>query len=154
MKKILFVCSGNTCRSPIAEGIAKEVFSSPETYQISSAGTSALDGLPASSLATMVASQNSIDLSEHRARLLSGAIVKDADLIITMGSKHRETVGIIDPSTLEYAFLLTEFCDDEEGDVPDPIGMGVEEYEKTFEVIEKCVRRLKDKLETFDGWKK
>ena len=154
LKKILFVCSGNTCRSPLAEGIAKKVFADSKTHRVASAGTSALDGLPASPPAANVAEKNSIDLSSHLARLLSGALVKEADLIIALASKHRETVGIIDPAALEYTYLLTDFCEDVEGDVTDPIGMGLEEYEKTFETIERCVRGLTMNIDKFEGWKR
>jgi protein-tyrosine-phosphatase len=154
LKKILFVCSGNTCRSPLAEGIASKTFSNTSDLKVSSAGTSALDGLPASSLAVEVAKKNSIDLSSHMARLLSRTLVKEADLIVTMSSKHRETVGVIEPSALAYTCVVTDFCDEEEGDIVDPIGMGMVAYEATYSMIEKCVKRMKEKLEEFDGWKK
>ena len=152
MKKILFVCSGNTCRSPLAEGIAKKLF--PNGFaDVSSAGSSALDGLPASSLSIEVAKKNAIDLSEHKARLLSRGLVNDADLIVTMGENHRATVGIIEPEALAYTCLLTDFCDDVDGDVPDPIGMGPAVYEETYALIEKCIRAMSEKLPAFEGWK-
>lgn len=156
MKKILFVCSGNTCRSPLAEGIAKKIFSEGAKFEshISSAGSSARDGLPASPLAIEVAEANSIDLSSHKSRLLNRALVNDADLIVVMAPNHRETVGIIEPSALGHTFLLTDFCDGEEGDVIDPIGLGVEVYKKTFALIERCISGMKKQLKTFDGWKK
>ena len=101
-----------------------------------------------------VAKKNSIDLSSHAARLLSRTLVKEADLIVTMSSKHRETVGVIEPSALDYTCVLTDFCDEEAGDVVDPIGMGMAAYEATYSMIEKCVTRMKGELEEFDGWKK
>ena len=155
MKKLLFVCSGNTCRSPLAEGIAKKLFPDDllKKVEISSAGSSAVDGLPASSPAIEVAGTHSIDLSNHRSTLLSRTLVKEVDLIITMGSKHRETVGIIEPSALDYTYLLTEFCDVECGDIPDPIGLGADEYEKTYQQLKKCILQLRDKIESFERWK-
>lgn len=155
MKKLLFVCSGNTCRSPIAEGIAKKIF--PEELlkkvEISSAGSSALDGLPASSLAVQVAGNHSIDLAEHKATLLNKTLVVGADLIITMGESHRNTVGVIEPSALDYTYILTDFCDNESGDIPDPIGLGIGEYEKTYRIVEKCLRQFCKEIDSFDGWK-
>lgn len=155
MKKILFVCSGNTCRSPLAEGIAKKIFQDNERhdYEILSAGSSALDGLPASSTAREVAQASSIDLSSHRARLLNRNLVNDVDLIIVMTANHRETVRVIEPSAGEYTYLLTDFSDDEDGEVPDPIGAGREMYQKTFSLIEKCITNMVNKLDAFDGWK-
>jgi len=155
LKKILFVCSGNTCRSPLAEGIAKKVFSQGKQFnsRISSAGSSALEGLPASALAVKVAQANSLDLSNHKSRLLSRDLVKEADLIVAMAANHRETVGVIEPLALAYTYLLTDFCE-EEGDIKDPLGMGIGTYEEIYAVIEKCVRAMRDDLEDFDGWRK
>jgi protein-tyrosine-phosphatase len=156
LKKILFVCSGNTCRSPLAEGIASKVFSEDRPFKsnMTSAGSSAQDGLPASQWAIKVANANTLDLSKHKATLLSRTLVKEADLIVAMASNHRSTVGIIEPSALEYTCLLTDFCDDEEGDVPDPIGMGIEKYEETYVLIDKCIRAMKERMDAFGGWKK
>ena len=148
MKKLLFVCSGNTCRSPLAEGIAKTIFPQclSEDIEISSAGSSAMEGLPASDLAVQVARKHGIDLSKHKTRLLSRSLVKQADLIVTMASKHRQTVGILEPSALEYTYLLTDLCDDVDGDVPDPIGGDFDVYQQALDTIEKCLGFMKEHL--------
>ena len=82
MKKILFVCTGNTCRSPLAEGIARKIFSDRLNIKtsVSSAGSSTLEGLPASALSVEAARENDVDISEHRTRLLTGTLVREADL--------------------------------------------------------------------------
>ena len=156
LKKILFVCSGNTCRSPLAEGIAKKLIAQGDLKdtEVSSAGSSTLDGLPASPLAVSVADQHSVDLSSHRSRFLTRTVVGEADLIVTMAEKHRETVGIIEPGALGFTYLLTDLCGDEDGDVPDPIGMGEEEYENTYLLIERCLGAFAGNIKDFDGWKK
>ncbi len=148
MKKLLFVCSGNTCRSPLAEGIAKRIFplSLNEDIEITSAGSSAIEGLPASALAVRVASKHGIDLSRHKTRLLSRSMVKQADLIVTMASKHRQTVGVLEPSALDHTYLLTDFCNHADGDVPDPIGGDIHVYGRTYEIIEKCLDSMKNRL--------
>lgn len=137
----------------MAEGIAKKVLSEGNPFKISSAGSSARDGLPASQRAIKVAETKSVDLSNHKARLLTKALVREADLIVAMGSNHRDGVSMIEPSALEYTYLLTDFCDDEEGDVADPIGWDLEGYEQTYMFIDKCVSAMKEKLQSFDGWK-
>ncbi|HEU4365041.1 MAG TPA: low molecular weight protein arginine phosphatase [Candidatus Krumholzibacteria bacterium] len=152
MKKILFVCSGNTCRSPLAEVIARQVLAGARVA-VSSAGSSAMDGSPASPHSIEVAAANGLDLSGHRSRLLNASMVRDADLIVTMGARHRETVGVIDADALEYTFLLTNFSDRHHGDIPDPIGGPLETYASTCAVIRECVESMAAHLPRFDGWK-
>jgi protein-tyrosine-phosphatase len=71
-----------------------------------------------------------------------------------MSAKQRGTVGVIDPHALKHSFLLADFCDGVEGDIPDPIGKDIESYEETFELIKECLIRMRDLLLNFEGWKK
>jgi protein-tyrosine phosphatase len=138
----------------LAEGIARKILSDRLSFpvQVSSAGSSAFEGMPASQHAAMVALHNDIDLSHHRSRLLNTKSVREADLIVTMGRKHQQTVGVIDPEALSYTVLLTDFCD-ETGDVSDPIGGDRDEYERVYELIERCIEAMADRLEGYEGWK-
>lgn len=139
----------------MAEGIAKQLLSKriPFPVRVSSAGSSAVEGMPASALAVEVARQFEVDLSGHRSRLLNATMVRSADLIVTMGEKHRETVGVIEPEALSYTYRLTDFSDRHEGDVTDPIGGDGDVYRSTFELIRDCIESMTDKLEAFDGWR-
>jgi protein-tyrosine-phosphatase len=155
LKKILFVCSGNTCRSPLAEVTARQVLPPRfgEPVEISSAGTSAIEGGVASRFAIEVARAHALDLSDHRSRAVSATRVRDADLVVTMGIRHRETIGAIAPDALEYTYLLTNFSDRHDGDIPDPIGGSLETYQRIYGVIRECIESMADQLNRFDGWK-
>jgi len=154
LKHILFVCSGNTCRSPLAEGIARSLLGGRDGYSVSSAGTSASEGVPASSNSAEVASEHGIDLAGHRSRLLSGTLVREADLIVTMGGGHMETVGAIEPGALAYTCLLSDFSEQLDGDIDDPIGGGLDTYGRTYENLLAGIQAMLDGLDGFDGWKK
>ena len=71
-----------------------------------------------------------------------------------MEKKHRDTVSVIDPEALGYTVLITDLCDGLEGGVPDPVGGDLAEYERTYDVILKCVDAMAKELYDFDGWKK
>ncbi len=87
---VLFVCSGNTCRSPLAEAAFRRLLAAAGRTDIAvgSAGTGAYDGAPASEGAYLVALEAGLDLSGHRARLLTREMVAQADLILTMAKGH------------------------------------------------------------------
>jgi protein-tyrosine-phosphatase len=139
----------------MAEGIANQLIENKILMEarISSAGSSAMEGSPASKHAVAVASSHDIDIGGHRARLLNATMVRGADLIVTMGERHRHTVGVLEPSALDYTVRLTDFCDHVEGDVFDPIGGDLETYKKTFDVIAECIERMASALPEFDGWR-
>ncbi|MHB1299177.1 MAG: arsenate reductase/protein-tyrosine-phosphatase family protein, partial [Gemmatimonadaceae bacterium] len=90
--RVLFVCTGNTCRSPMAESVATRMAAERALGDVtfSSAGTSAWDGAPASDGALLVAMERGLDLSQHRARMLSRELVAESDLILVMSPHHRD----------------------------------------------------------------
>jgi len=151
LKSILFVCSGNTCRSPLAEVIAREVLG--PGWVVSSAGSAAMEGMPASEYSVEIAAKNGLDLSDHRSRPLSPSLIDESDLIVTMGVSHRAAVGIADGNALDHTFLLSDFCEEFDGDVPDPIGGDIGMYEGTYDMIRRCIESMAKRLEDFDGWK-
>src|SRR5215218_6297260 len=108
--RILFVCTGNTCRSPMAASIAREVAAERglTDLEIESAGTGAYDGTGASDGALLVAMERSRDLSEHRARQLTRALVDSADLVLVMGDRHLQRVMELGGDG--KAYLLTDYA--------------------------------------------
>jgi protein-tyrosine-phosphatase len=143
---LLFVCTGNTCRSPLAEAIARRLIRDRAIAEmtVGSAGISAWPGGPASDGALLVALEHGIDLSDQRARQLTAEIVAHADLILTMGPQHldrAETLGGVGRSA-----LLTAFAGGIPRAVSDPFGGDLHVYRETFAELETEITAVLDRI--------
>lgn len=145
---LLFVCTGNTCRSPTAEGIARKVLADRgwSHVAVSSAGVAAAVGAPASEAAQRVAAAHGVDLADHRARQLSRERVEWADLILAMGGGHLDAVFHLGGG--ERAELVTAFASGAGAGrhVPDPMGADDEAYEETFRTLRDAIEAALDRL--------
>ncbi|MFC1493629.1 low molecular weight protein arginine phosphatase [candidate division KSB1 bacterium] len=145
-KNILFVCTGNSCRSPMAEGILKDMVKDLE-IKVSSAGTSAIDGLPPSANGVDVCRENGVDISDLRSSYLYEELMAEADLVLVMAEEHLEYIKRMYPKYYDKAYLLTKFGREHvknmiEIDVYDPYGGEMGEYRETFEYIKKEIERI------------
>ena len=145
---LLFVCTGNTCRSPLAEAIARRLAHERGLHDISvsSAGTSAWADAPASDGSLLVALENGIDLSEHRARQLSPEIVASSDLILTMGPHHLDRAEALGGTRRSH--LLTAFTRGAAGAWPinDPFGGDLSVYRTTYVELEHEIGSALDRI--------
>ncbi|HLA47754.1 MAG TPA: low molecular weight protein arginine phosphatase [Nitrospinota bacterium] len=139
IKKILFVCTANICRSPMAETILKEKLKNSGMTDISvfSAGLMDMKGGRAREEALKIIEGLGVDISRHRSRHFSDEMVKDADLIIVMESDHREKILSEYPEAKEKVFLLSSFGNQKgmENDIADPYGGSIFSYRVAFREI-------------------
>jgi protein-tyrosine-phosphatase len=145
---ILLVCTGNTCRTPMAESMLRALVAERglTDVEVSSAGTGAWDGAPASEGAYLVALEHGLDLSAHRARLLTPELAESVDLILTMSRSHRQRVLAVAPE--EKVQMLGEYAGftGESAEVPDPFGGDLADYRETYHRLEQMLGAVVGRL--------
>src|SRR5438477_302935 len=145
MKTILFVCTGNVCRSPMAEGIFRHAVKGRGNFRVRSAGVGAIEGQPPSAYAVRALKELGIDISQQRSRMLTADVVNQADYIFGMTHGHVDAINLLYPQAAEKTFLLREFdetLDIFEKDISDPIGGSFEIYCNCRDQIEQGIASM------------
>ena len=145
MKTILFLCTGNVCRSPMAEGLFRHAVKGRGEFRILSAGLGAMDGQPPTNHSVQAMRELGIDISHQRSRALTAELVRSADLILGMTHSHTDTVALLYPKAAEKTFLLREFdetLEPYEKDISDPIGSPYHIYVECRDQIEQGIVTL------------
>jgi len=160
IKTILFVCTGNTCRSAMAEGMFKKMLEERtkgnSKIEVISAGISALPGISPTFEAISVMFEQGIDISQHYAQELQEELIKKADLILVMTNEHKEYIHEEFPFAQNKTFLLKKFTinnksesnqnNDRNYEIIDPIGRKIEFYRIIARELKNNLEKILDKI--------
>ena len=148
MPAILFICTANICRSPMASAIFNEMLKEnniSEHWRVESAGTWALDGQSAADGSQSVMDDRGFDISDHRSKGLSGELLNSFDLILTMEWGHKEALRTEFQEIVGRIYLLSEMAN-QSGNVDDPYGGPISGYEETAREIEGLLKAGYEKI--------
>ena len=145
--KILLVCTGNTCRSPLAEVLLRRALAEAgvEDVQVSSAGTGTLGGDPASEGSYLVALENGLDLAAHRSRAVTRELLAEVDLALTMSRSHLRKLELLGAGARSH--LLGDYAGATgELEVADPVGGPIEGYRAAYHQLEAMTRSVAGRI--------
>jgi protein-tyrosine-phosphatase len=155
LKHVLFICTGNTCRSPMAEALFRKAVAGREDFSVSSAGVAASKGTPASRETLNVLKKRGAPLADFKSRPVSEEILAQATHVFAMTEGHLAALEAYFPQHSDKFFLVREFSgitDKRQGvNVPDPIGMGPAAYEEVARVLDAAIPAIVAYVDSVGG---
>ena len=143
---VLFVCTGNMCRSPMAKGLLKNriPIHLKDDMVVQSAGVGTWNGAPATELAIQVCQEAQIDIGHHQSQSIEPEIIEEANLIFALDQGHFSTLRRYFPDSMDHIYLLKEYKnrDISKPDISDPIGESYDFYKIIFEEIDQEINRI------------
>lgn len=144
--KVMFVCTGNTCRSAMAEAIFREIMD--DDVYVCSSGTSAESGRGPSPNTVEVCNNHGIDITKHKATYFKDSDIEDMDVVLTATQSHKEKIKIYYKNLDIYT--IKEFCEEYPLDINDPYGGSLEVYDACFDEIDRVLNKIKSKMSAED----
>lgn len=145
IQRILVVCVGNICRSPMAEAVLRNALRNQEGITVESAGLGAMVDWPPAEYAEELMAERGLDIANHRARQLTPEILHEADLVLVMELGHKKAIEADDATARGKVFRLGEW---QNRDIEDPFQKPKTEFAKVLRQIDSCVEEWVEKLAT------
>lgn len=147
MKSVLFVCTANVCRSPMAQGLFLAALGeNVDHWRVESAGVAAVEGAPASQKTLELLAERGIDLSSHKSRPVDRYLMEQFNLILVMEHRHKQILQSQFPQFASKVYLLSEMVG-EQREIDDPGGGTMEDYRRTAQILESIFQEGYSRIE-------